>query len=78
MIKISMREFTRNVAEYISRVNHGEKFVITKRNKSVADIVPHKGDKIKPGWSTVLPRKKLKSKASASELYLKYKNEEKY
>lgn len=78
MIMISMREFSRKLAEYVKRAKNGEKLVITKRNKPVIDIVPHDGNAIQPSWSTEHPTIKLNSKLSASELYLKSKEEERY
>ncbi|VAW13691.1 hypothetical protein MNBD_BACTEROID05-1247 [hydrothermal vent metagenome] len=60
MIKISVRELSRNVSEYLDRVNKGEEFVVTKRNKPFVDITPHQETKIKPKWSQELPTIKLR------------------
>ena len=78
MVKINMREFSRHLAEYITRANEGEKFVIIKRNKPVAEIIPHETKKVKPKWSTVMPTIKLKNGLSASEELIKMRQEERY
>ncbi len=50
MVKISMREFSHNIAQYIERACLGEKIVLTKREKPVVDIMTHNEYPKKPGW----------------------------
>lgn len=75
MIKISMREFTHHISEYMERIYKGEKFVITKRARPIADITPHNQRRMKPGWSMEMPKLKIKG-FSMSETFIKYREEE--
>ncbi len=68
MVEICMREFTHNIGKYMERVNNGEKFVITKRNRPVADIIPHNKEKVSPGWSLEMPKLKIKGLSMSKEL----------
>ncbi|MCA9409293.1 MAG: hypothetical protein KC733_11430 [Candidatus Omnitrophica bacterium] len=75
MIKISMREFTLNVAKYMERVHKGECFVIVKREKPIANILPHTPQKSKAGWSYEIPKKIVKGPGLAEEL-VEYRKKE--
>ena len=75
MIKVSMREFTHHISEYMERVNKGEKFVIIRRNQPLADLAPHHSKRIKSGWSLEKPKLKLKNLSLSDEL-LKIRREE--
>ena len=50
MVKINMREFSHNIAQYIERARRGEKVVLIKRQKPVVDIMPHNESPQNPGW----------------------------
>lgn len=75
MIKISVRNFTHNLSKYMDRVKNGERFVVSKRNQPIADIVPHHVRNLKPGWSMKRPKLRLKG-LSLSQALIKYRQEE--
>jgi len=75
MIKISMREFTHDIAEYMNRASQGEEFVVMKRNQAIADIIPHSKGKIKPGWSLNMPKKIIQNEGLSDEL-VKFRQKE--
>lgn len=50
MIKIGIRELTRNFSGYLKEVKKGERIVVMEHNKAVADIFPHQLKASVPGW----------------------------
>ena len=75
MVKISVREFTHHVSEYMERAHKGERFVIVKRSEPVADIVPHRQESWQSGWSLEKPELRLKDVSFSKEL-LRFRQEE--
>jgi prevent-host-death family protein len=65
MIKISMRELTHNLAQYVERAKKGERFVITKQNKEVASLVP-KVESSSKKWSMEKPKVKAKGQLASA------------
>ena len=59
MIKISMREFTRNVSKYVDLAHHGEQLTIVKRNEPLAKMGPIGHQKAQK-WSMEKPTITLK------------------
>lgn len=49
-VEVASRELRNDTAGLLRRVEEGEKIVITRRGKPVADLVPHRGDA--PRWLT--------------------------
>ena len=47
-VEVASRELRNDTAGLLRRVEEGEKIVITRRGKPVADLVPHRGDT--PRW----------------------------
>ena len=75
MVKISVREFTHHISDYMERVHKGERFVIIKYNKPIADIVPHQRKAAKQNWSMEKPKLKIKGLSLSKEL-VKFREEE--
>jgi prevent-host-death family protein len=49
-VEVASRELRNDTAGLLRRVEEGERIVITRRGKPVADLVPHQGDA--PRWLT--------------------------
>ena len=68
MIKISVREFTHHISQYMKRAHNGERLVITKRDRPFVDLCPPHAEKMPQGWSMEQPRKYVKGLSLSQEL----------
>ena len=59
MSKLSVREFSHDLAGYLKRAGAGERLVVTFRNKPIVDVVPHAPEPGAQGWKRPLRRVKL-------------------
>lgn len=50
MQEVNIKTLAHNLKKYMDIVNNGETIVITKRNKPIADLVPHDKKIITQGW----------------------------
>jgi len=60
MIKISVREFTHHLSEYLQRAEKGEKIIITKRNKPTAQLSHFNENVSHPSWKESFQPIKIK------------------
>lgn len=65
MIKISVREFTHHLAEYIRRAEKGEKIIITKRNKPAVELSYYNEHVDIPSWKRPFEAVKIKGESIA-------------
>lgn len=75
MVKINMREFSHNIAQYIERARRGEKIVLIKRRKPVVDIMPHNEYPKKPGWKREIDKIHVRGE-TFSQTVVKMRREE--
>ncbi|VAX37554.1 hypothetical protein MNBD_UNCLBAC01-1945 [hydrothermal vent metagenome] len=77
MVEVNIREFSHNIAEYVERARKGERIVLVKRNKPVADIMPHQEKPKVPGWKREIKMIKLKKGAETfSQTVIRLRQEE--
>ncbi len=76
MIKISMREFSHHISEYIDKAQKGEQIVLTKRNKPLVDILPHRETANASGWKRKINKIRVKGESFAQTI-TKLRGEEK-
>jgi prevent-host-death family protein len=78
MVAVNVRELTHHFAHYLKRVKQGGHVIVMVRNKPVAEIIPRNENIQLPSWKKVEPKVRLKGGISASDLVIKYRNEERY
>lgn len=66
MVKISMREFAHNMAEYVRRAQKGERIVLMKHKEPVVELTPHQASAPTPGWRRKIKKVKVRGKTFAS------------
>ena len=76
MVKINIRELAHHLAEYLEKAQKGERIVVMRRHKPIAEIVPHQKNVLYPPWKRKIKRIKLKSGISMSEEIIKMREEE--
>ena len=75
MVKINMREFSHNIAQYIELACRGEKIILTKRQKPVVDIMTHNEYPKKPGWKRKIDKIRVRQETFAQTV-IKMRQEE--
>ncbi len=68
MIKITMREFSHHISEYVQRAEQGEKVVITKRNKPSVQLSHYRENASSPSWKMSFDPIKIKGEPFSKTL----------
>jgi len=74
MIKISMRELSRHLAEYVEKAQKGERIIVTKRNTPLIQISYFNENVKLPSWKTDFKPIKIKGEP-ASKTIIKMRKE---
>ena len=77
--KVSLQEANQQLSKLIASVERGEDYVITRRGRPVARLLPHEGDKASdPKWSAAFRRMMARLEEGASLGGLRIKRDELY
>lgn len=70
---LKFTDFRNKSKEYFDKVEHGSSFIIIRKGKPIAKILPF--NQVEPGWKRVNKKIKLKSKKSTLDYILRERSE---
>ncbi len=70
---LQFTDFRNKSKEYFDKVEHGSSFIIIRKGKPIAKIMPF--NQIEPGWKRETKKIKLKSNKSTLEYILQERSE---
>ena len=70
---LKFTDFRNNSKEYLDRIENGDSYIIIRKGKPVAKIIPF--NEIVPGWKREHVRIKLKNNKDTLEYILQERNE---
>ena len=79
MVKVSVREFSHDLAAYLKRAEAGEDLLITMHNRPLVNVTRHRSDKTLKGWKRPVKRLVLRADGiSASSILEESRREARY
>jgi len=69
MKTISFTDFRKNASDVIDEVEHGEAFILLRRGKPVAEVVPYSDEAVEmPSWKKSVTRLRMKGSDLSSAI----------
>lgn len=76
MVIANVRDLLHHFSDYLEKIKRGERITVLRRNKPVADLVPHNENVAQPAWKRKIKRIRLKKGVSLSRAIVRYREEE--